>query len=147
MNIQDFEKELKAIDPDLAIRPNPAHKVFPELEKLASITYQGVDLFAIPNHEIYDERNSSYGVDVRGDGRFIAHRTRPEAIAGVKDKLEQLKDKDYADAFFGRGEYSEAALRGNHASPVELVEEIEADVKEVGNSEDIKHPLQLNENN
>lgn len=146
MKIQAFEKELQEIDPDLAIRPNPPHPVFPELEKIASITYKGTDLFSVPNHDIYDETTPSYGVDVRGDGRFIAHRTRPEALAGVKDKLEQLKNPDYADAFFGRGEYSDAALRKTDTKgDVELVEEVTADLVEQGGSEDIKHPLIKNE--
>lgn len=131
VKIADFENELKAIDPRLGIRPNQPHKLFPELEKLASVTVDGVSLFTIPNYDIYDERNESYGVDVRGDGRFIVHRTRPEALAGVKDKLKQLTDPDYADAFFGRGEYSEASLRANPAPTAELISEVKADVVEV----------------
>lgn len=141
MKIEDFEKELQTIDPNLAIRANQPHRAFPELEKLASITYMGADLFTVPNYDIYDETNPSYGVDVRGDGRFMVHRTRLQALDGVKDKLEQLKDPDYADAFFGRGEYSDAALRRNDEAPMHLVEEVEADLQEVGGSEDIKHPI------
>ncbi len=101
----------------------------------------GTELFTIPNFEIFDEKNASYGVDIRGDGRFIAHRTRPEALEGVRAKLEQLKDKDYLDAFLGRGEYSESNLRGDHSSKQELVEEVTAEVVEVSGSEDIKHPV------
>lgn len=142
MRIEDFEKELQAIDKDLSIRPNKPNTVFPELEKLAAICYKGVSLFTVPNFEIFDETNGNYGVDVRGDGRFIAHRNRLDAIIGVKAKLEQLTDPDYADAFFGRGVYSDAALESNASEPVvELVEEIKGDLTEVGGSTNINHPI------
>jgi len=135
MKLDEFEKELKALDPMLGIRPNPAHKVFPELEKLAAVTYGGEDLFTIPNHEIFDDRIQSYG---RGDGRFIVHRTRIEALEGVKEKLKQLQDKDYADAFFGRGEYSEAALRSvSTKGDIELVEEVSSEVTEFSDTKPI----------
>lgn len=141
MKLNDFEQELLAIDPNLGIRPNQPHKVFPELEKLAAVTYMGTELFTIPNFEIFDEPNANYGVDVRGDGKFIVHRTRLQALDGVKDKLEQLKNKDYSDAFFGRGEYSDASLRGDHSAKQEIVEEVAAELVEVEGKEEIKHPL------
>ena len=100
---------------------------------IASITYQGIEICSIPSQEIYDEKNQGYGVDIRGDGHFVAHRTRPEAIQAVKDKLKQLENKDEADAFFGRGEYSDAALRSKNKEKGEttLVEEVKSDLKEL----------------
>jgi hypothetical protein len=130
MTTQDFEAELKTINKDLSIRPNNAPervaKAFPDVNKLASILYCGVELCTIPNEEIYDQRNGNYGVDLRSDGRFIPHRTRPEALEIVKTKLERLQDKEYADLFFGRGEYSDAALRSKDEKQGEtmLVEEV-----------------------
>ena len=115
MDIKEFENELKLINKDLSIRPNQAPKrvvdMFPDVEKLASITYQGVEVCTIPNYEIFDEPNDSYGVDIRQDGHFRRHRTRPEALQMVKDKLSILENKEESDAFFGRGDYSDAALR------------------------------------
>lgn len=136
MNLTDFEKELQEISKDLSIRPNsPPPRVlemYPDTGKLASITYMGSELCAIPNFEIYDEPNGSYGVDLRQDGRFIRHRTRPEALSIVKEKLELLKNnKDYADSFFGRGEYSDAALRSKDEVVPQLAEEVTIEPKEV----------------
>lgn len=139
MKIQEFEKELQAINPELSIRENGPHKVFPELEKLASVRYRGVDLFAIPSFEIFDEPNAGYGVDVRQDGRFIAHRTRPQAIEMVHAKLEQLKDPEYAAMTFGTGEYSDAKLKEKVEAVPELVEEVAMDLQEVGGSSDHSH--------
>jgi hypothetical protein len=135
MTIEDFEKELKLINKDLSIRPNNAPKrvldAFPDVNKLASILYCGVEVCTIPNYEIFDERSGAYGVDLRMDGRFIPHRTRPEALRAVKDKLAQLQDKEYADQFFGRGEYSDAALAKKDEPVPELVEEVVVDAKPV----------------
>ncbi len=138
MRIEDFEKELQLIDKDLSIRPNnPPPKVvemFPDVAKLASILYRGSELCTIPNFDIYDEPNGTYGVDLRQDGRFIRHRTRPEALQMVKDKLALLaNDKEYADQFFGTGEYSEAALRRIDEKPGDqtVIDEVSADAGEV----------------
>lgn len=139
MTIQDFEAELKLINKDLFIRPNNVSQrvldMFPDVNKLASITYQGTEICTIPNYDIYDEPNGSYGIDLRQDGRFVKHRTRPEALQMVKQKLEELKNPEYADLFFGRGEYSDAALRSpvEQKGDVSLVEEVSSDIKEVGN--------------
>lgn len=136
MKIQDFEKELQAIDSNLAIRPNnPPQRVkdaFPDITKIASVTYMGTELCSCPADDIYDEVNNSYGVDIRGDGRFVAHRTRPTVLKIVRETLEKLKNKNEADAFFGRGDYSDAALRkSDDRGTVTLVDEVPADVKQV----------------
>lgn len=135
MTIDEFEQELKLLNKDLSIRPNnPPKRVadaFPDILKLASITYYGTELCTIPNGEIFDEKNGSYGVDLRGDGRFVAHRTRPEALEIVKSKLEQLKDKEYSDMFFGRGEYSDAALKRIDPEPNMVVTDVTVEAKEV----------------
>lgn len=139
MTIEDFEKELKTINKDLAIRPNNVAKkildMFPDANNIATITYQGADICTIPNHNIYDEKNGSYGIDLRADGRFIAHRTRPEAIQIVIEKLQMLKnDPEYADQFFGRGEYSDAALAKIDKPVTELVDVVESEAAEITNN-------------
>lgn len=142
MKIQDFEKEIQEIDKDLSIRPVIPPKLFPEAEKLAGVYYKGVSLFTIPNYEIFDETNNAYGVDVMGDGRFIPHRNRIEALNMIRTLVKRInEDKDYGDAFFGRGEYSDAKLKEDTQSPVELVEEVSVDLKEVSGEESIKHPV------
>lgn len=136
MTIQDFELELKKISPDLSIRPNnPPQRVvemFPDTVKLASILYQGVEVCSIPNYEIFDEKSGSYGIDIRGDGRFIAHRTRPEALQKVKETLEAIKnDKQYANDFFGRESSSDTELAKVDPPTPEIVDEVTAEVKPV----------------
>lgn len=104
MNIQDFEKELKQIDPDLNIQIN---KNNPEL---AGIYYKNGFLTGIPSQGIYDEANGDYGV-IAASGNMMRHRTRPEAIEIVKGLLEKIKtDPDYHDALLGVGEYSDENL-------------------------------------
>ena len=88
----------------------------------------------MPNYDIYDEPNGSYGIDLRQDGRFVRHRTRPEVLQIVKEQLSRLQnDKDYADSFFGTGDYSESALRSKteEKGDMMLVEEVSAEVTEV----------------
>ncbi len=136
MNILDFEKELQTIDKDLTIRPNnPPAKLlehFPDIAKLASILYRGSEVCSIPNYDIYEEKNGSYGVDLRQDGRFIAHRTRPEALKMVAATLLRLKqDKEYYNDFFGLEGSSDAALRSKDEPTVEIVDEVSADIQEV----------------
>lgn len=136
MTTQEFEAELQLFNKDLAIRPNnPPQRVrdaFPDVMNIASITFQGSEVCTVPANEIFDEPNGNYGVDLRQDGRFIRHRTRPEAFSIVKERLFQLEnDKEAADAFFGRGEYSDAALMKKEEAETELVEEITVEAKEV----------------
>ena len=143
MKIQDFEAELKLLNKDLSIRPNnaPARVLehFPDVNKIASVCYCGVEICSIPVDEIFDEKNSAYGVDLRGDGRFIAHRTRPETLKLVAEKLEQLKNKEESDAFFGRGEYSDASLRKSDEKKgdITIVTEVPIDVQQI-KGDDIK---------
>lgn len=138
MKIPEFEAELKLFNKDLSIRPNNpperVRKLFPDVMKIASICYCGTEICSIPAEEIFDQPNGSYGVDIRQDGRFVRHPTRPEALQRVKDKLKALENQDEADAFFGRGEYSPAALeRKEQAGEVTLVEEVKSDLTEIGN--------------
>jgi len=139
MKITDFENELRQkFSPDISIRPNnPPKKVaemFPDTLKLASVTYQGVELCTLPSEEIFDEKNGNYGVDLRQDGRFIPHRTRPEVLGIVRDKLDMIKNnKDYADSFFGRGKYSDIELRSSEPLKGEatLIDTVEGELKPI----------------
>ena len=141
MKIEEFEKELQEIDKDLSIRPNSPHKVFPELEKLASVNYRGESICTIPNYEIFDTPNSGYGVDAMGDGRFFMHRTRPQTLEIVKAKLNQLQDDpEYASAFFGTGDYSPTELKKAVEPGLEIADEVSADIITIENQSLIKKP-------
>lgn len=103
MNIQNFEKELLQLDSELSIRPTPT-------KGLAGVFYKGVYLLACPDGEIYDDKRESYFIEI--NGRQVVHRTRPEVIEIIKAQIGRLKiDKDYLNAFFGEGEYSDVALK------------------------------------
>lgn len=134
MKTADFEKELKEINPDLSIRYNREHAAVPGIQQIATITFQGIDIISIPSDEIYENKNESYGVDLVGNGNFIAHRTRPNAIEIVKSVLERLEtSKDYADTFFGRGDYSNESLKEDKPKQgdVMVVDTVEGELGEV----------------
>lgn len=138
MKLEQFEKELQLLDKDLSIRPNNPPKrvveMYPDTANLASIILRGSEVCTIPNFDIYDEKSGNYGVDLRQDGRFVAHRTRPEALQIVKQVLERIKnDKDYRDQFFGTGDYSDANLNKRDEPVVEVVENVIANAEEVTN--------------
>lgn len=136
MTISEFEKELQVINKDLAIRPNTAPQkvidLYPDVVKLASVTLRGVEVCTIPNGDIYDEPSGNYGIDLRQDGRFVRHRTRPEALQIVKEKLSRLaNDKEYYQDFFGIGPSSDAELRKTDEPVPELVEEVTAEATQI----------------
>lgn len=136
MDIKEFETELKTLNSDLAVRinnpPERVTKMFPDVVKLASITFRGTEICTVPAEGIYDEPNGSYGVDLRNDGRFVRHRTRPEALAIVKDTLSRLEhDKEFYNDFFGLGASSDEELRKPSEPVQELVEEVPVELQEV----------------
>lgn len=105
MKIPDFEQELKQLDSDLEIRINE------KLPVLAGVYYKGEFLCACPPSYINEDRLESYGAELP-NGTFAIHRSRPEIIAIVEGMLSRFKtDKDYADAFLGRGKYSAEQLK------------------------------------
>jgi hypothetical protein len=110
MTTQDFEKELRALHADFAVLPS-------KFENLMGVYLRGTYLFGIPAHNIYDTENPSYGIDGL-DGRFMRHRTRPEALAMAKQMLHDFRnDQDYHDALTGEGKYSDQELQiGKFAS-------------------------------
>lgn len=99
MKIPDFEMELQEIDPGLAIIDNPNRP------GIANIMLNGKDVCPIPSGDIAETPEESRTIALP-NGAIIRHRTRPEAIEYVKFTLEQLKDKDKHDAFYGIGEYA-----------------------------------------
>lgn len=98
MRVQpDFEDELRKIDSRLTIVQNPNYP------QLANIKLDGFDVCPIPYPEIYDEPNPKFKITFP-NGYECKHRTRPEALDLVRDRLEMIKTKEGADVFFGRND-------------------------------------------
>lgn len=100
MKISDFEKELKAIDPRLAIIPNhnrPAGEGNPQ--GISNIKLDGRDVIPVPSDEISDEPDNNMRY-VFPNGMSARHKSRQEALAVVHDTLKKLETKEYADLFF-----------------------------------------------
>lgn len=100
MKISEFEKELKAINPDLSIVPNPNRP------GLSNIKLLGTDIVPVPSDEILEDSDASYTY-VFPNGMAARHKSRKDALAQVHAVLELIKTKDGADQFFGRGEYAD----------------------------------------
>ncbi len=98
MRIPEFEEELKAIDPRLAVVPNPNRP------KIANIKLDGVDICPIPAFEIRDEFDPTYTIELP-NGMVRPHKSRVEALAMVHHTLKIIEDPATADAFFSRNGY------------------------------------------
>ncbi len=93
--VDEFEKELKLIDPRLSIVPNPNRPL------IANIKIDGTDVCPIPRYEIREHRDTGYTIEMP-NGSLVPHRSKTEAIELVKHTLEMIKNPENADAFFGR---------------------------------------------
>ena len=92
MKIEEYEKELQVINPELSI------KVSPQAPDMAGIYYQDIFITGIPSGEIYPERREEYKSEMG-----VPHKTSEVATAQVKQWLseidEQLKlDKEFRQA-------------------------------------------------
>jgi hypothetical protein len=103
MTIQEFEKELQTVHKDFGIKKS-------KIAGLARVTFQGAELFTIPDNEIYDNKSEQYAYEAF-NGQMVPHRTRPEALGMAREIAQRmLTDKDYNDAMTGRGAYTNNAL-------------------------------------
>lgn len=104
MTIEAFEQEIQKIHPKLSILKS-------QNMDTAGVFFEGMPLgIAVPRNAIFDDVRGGYGLE-HPNGNFYRHRTRPEALAIIRGKVQQiLSDSDYADAMFGKGEYSDAKL-------------------------------------
>lgn len=105
MTIKDFENELKQkVHKDFSITSHP------KIQGMAQVLFRGKYQFAIPDTNIFDERKSDYGVE-GFDGRFMVHRSRPEAVAKAKKIIEYMNQShDNYEAAMGIGQYSKEKL-------------------------------------
>ncbi len=93
--VEDFEVELKQIDPRLSIVKNPNRR------NIANIKLDGQDVCPIPGDEIREESDPNYTIELP-NGTFVKHRSKTEAIALVRHTLNIIKDPATEAAFFGR---------------------------------------------
>lgn len=91
----DFLNELKALDERLDIVDNPNYP------QLANIKLAGVDVCPIPRQMIKDDVDPNYAI-IATNGWRMRHKSRPEAIAQVKDVLKSLETPEGNDLFFNR---------------------------------------------
>ena len=95
MRTIDFETELKALDPRLAVVPNPNRP------QISNIKLDGQDICPIPAYEIRDEPDATYTIELP-NGMVRPHKSRREALEQVNHVLNLIKTKEGADIFFGR---------------------------------------------
>jgi len=101
--------ELKQIHSDLSIAPLARPQA-------VGIFYKGVYLCACPNNNIYDHPMADYGME-GPNGRFYPHPTRQMVLDKVNGFVKRItNDKDYHDAFFGEGEYTDSKLAAGGAT-------------------------------
>jgi hypothetical protein len=93
MKTIDFEKELKALNPDLAIIPNPNNP------GLSNIKLNGRDICPVPADEIKDEPDPFYNFTF-SNGMMARHKSKNEALAQVNHVLNLVKTKEGRDLFF-----------------------------------------------
>lgn len=116
MKIEEFEKELKAISADLEIRPHP------KFSEIANVFFQGVELFPIPNFNIYDKRHDQYAWETP-NGERVPHRSRIEALEMANSLVKRMTDDmDFSDAMRGEGEYSDSELLINNHAPTNVID-------------------------
>lgn len=102
----DFENELKAINPNIEIVPNPNRGPNEENKHgISNIKLDGHDICPIPSEEIFDEADDSYGYIFPNQIKRSRFKTRPEALAMVESILNIVKTDDGKDAFMGKGDY------------------------------------------
>lgn len=106
MTLTEFQSELQKLHPDFTVI-----KVKPE-NQTAAVLFKGVYQFAIGGNGIYQDPNDAYGLD-HPSGRFIRHRTIPEAVSMAKNVVRMMKEggEDYR-ATMGLGEFSDTNLKG-----------------------------------
>lgn len=93
MKTIDFEKELKALDPRIAIVPNMNRP------GLSNIKLGGRDVCAVPGDEILEESDNGYRY-VFPNGVSAKHTSRVEALSRIQSILEMIKTPEGASTFF-----------------------------------------------
>ncbi len=91
----DFADEVAKIDPRLTVVQNQNRP------NIANIKLDGTDICPIPAHEIREESDPTYTIELP-NGSTARHRSRQEALIAIQATLEKIKTPQGADQFFGR---------------------------------------------
>jgi hypothetical protein len=91
----EFQDEVMKIDPRLTVERNPNRP------QIANIKLDGMDICPIPSHEIRDEHDPRYTLELP-NGSVAPHRSRKEALIAIQATLDKIKTPEGADMFFGR---------------------------------------------
>jgi len=91
----DFADEVMKIDPRLTVVQNPNRPA------IANIKIDGTDICPIPSHEIRENHDPAYSLELP-NGSTAPHRSRQEALIAIQATLEKIKTPEGADQFFGR---------------------------------------------
>lgn len=95
MKTIEFEKELKALDPRLAIIPNPNRP------GLSNVKLDGIDVCPVPSEEIKEEPDPGYRY-MFPNGMTAPHKSRSEVLDRVKKMLEMIETPEGKDIFYGK---------------------------------------------
>ena len=107
MQIEDFQKELQAIDPRLMIVPNNNRP------GASNLFLNGVDICTwIPQFIIQDQHTPDYVYKL--NDLPIPFKTTGEVKEIVKMTLEQLKTPEYADVLFDTPQDIQEESYGQH---------------------------------
>jgi len=95
MKISDFELELKKINPDLVIVPNPNRP------GLSNVKLNGQDICPVPSENIKEEPDKDYRYAFP-NGISARHNSIPEVIAKVEATLKTLQTEEGREIFYGK---------------------------------------------
>lgn len=104
---EDFEKELREIDPRLTIRPN-ANRV-----GASNVFLNGVDICPwLPQFEMQDEATPDYIYHL--NGMVIPLKTTEQVKEIVRNVLGKIEDKEFSDALFNMPVDAKEETYGDH---------------------------------
>ena len=109
IKVDEFQKELQALDPRLVILPNNNRP------GASNLFLNGVDICPwIPSFELQDEHSPDYVYNLRDTP--VPFKTTVEIKEIVDITLSKLKDKDYADSLFDTPVNVEEESYGQHTA-------------------------------
>ena len=94
MKTQEFELELKKLDPRLSIIENPNRP------GLSNVKLDGRDVCPVPSDIINDEPDNGYRYEFP-NGMSARHKSKSEVLAQVHQILEMVKTPEGVETFFG----------------------------------------------
>lgn len=94
MKTQEFELELKKLDPRLSIIENPNRP------GLSNVKLDGRDVCPVPSDIIKDEPDNGYRYEFP-NGMSARHKSKSEVLAQVHQILEMVKTPEGVETFFG----------------------------------------------